>query len=101
MEQSYYAVIFTSIQTENIEGYSEMAELMEILAKQQPGFLGMESARNEIGITISYWQNLESIKNWKANLDHLVAQKKGREQWYSYYKVRICKVERGYEFTNS
>lgn len=99
--EPYYAVIFTSIQTENVEGYSEMAELMENLAKQQPGFLGIESARNEIGITVSYWQNLESIKNWKANLDHLTAQKKGRDQWYSYYKVRICKVEREYEFKNN
>ncbi len=98
MEQSYYAVIFTSIQTENIKGYSEMAELMETLAKQQHGFLGMESSRNEIGITVSYWQSLESIKDWKANLDHVVAQKKGREQWYSFYKVRICKVEREYQF---
>lgn len=96
--EPYYAVIFTSIQTENIEGYSEMANLMETLAKQQSGFLGIESARNEIGITVSYWQNLENIKNWKANLDHLIAQKKGRQQWYSYYKVRICKVEREYEF---
>lgn len=101
MEQPYFAVIFTSIQSENIEGYSEMAELMETLAKQQPGFLGIESARNEIGITVSYWQNLESIKKWKANLDHLVAQKEGREQWYLYYKVRICKVEREYEFIRS
>lgn len=99
--EPYYAVIFTSVQTEDIEGYSEMAELMETLAKQQPGFMEMESARSEVGITVSYWQNLESIKNWKANLDHLVAQKKGREQWYSYYKVRICKVEREYRFTNS
>src|SRR5690606_30329735 len=98
MESSYYAVIFTSVQTENIEGYSEMAELMETLAKQQPGFIGIESARNEIGITVSYWQNLEGIKNWKANLDHLIAQKKGRENWYAYYKVRICLVEREYEF---
>ena len=99
--EPYYAVIFTSRQTENIEGYTEMAELMETLAKQQPGFLGIESARNEIGITVSYWQSLESIKNWKANLDHLVAQKKGREQWYSYYNVRICKVEREYKFLGS
>ncbi len=96
--EPYYAVIFTSVQTENIEGYTEMADLMEALAKQQPGFLGIESARNDIGITVSYWQSLESIKNRKANLDHLVAQKKGREQWYSYYKVRICKVGREYEF---
>ncbi len=99
--EPYYAVIFTSVQTENIDGYSEMAELMETLAKQQSGFIGIESARNEIGITVSYWQNLESIKKWKANLDHLAAQRKGRDQWYSYYKVRICKVEREYEFIRS
>ncbi len=98
--EPYYAVIFTSVQTENIEGYAEMADLMENLSKQHPGFLGIESARNEIGITVSYWQSLESNKNWKANLDHLVAQKKGREQWYSYYKVRICKAEREYEFNS-
>ncbi|WP_347373548.1 antibiotic biosynthesis monooxygenase [Aequorivita sp. Q41] len=100
MEQSYYAVIFTSVQTENTEGYAEMAEKMENLAKQQPGFMAIEHARNEIGITVSYWQTLESIKKWKANLDHMVAQKKGRDQWYSYYKVRICKVEREYAFTH-
>ena len=98
MQPPYYAVIFTSIQSENIEGYCEMAKLMEHLARQQPGFIGIESARNEIGITVSYWQNLESIKTWKANLDHLDAQRKGREKWYSYYKVRISKVEREYEF---
>ncbi|MCB0454441.1 MAG: antibiotic biosynthesis monooxygenase [Aequorivita sp.] len=96
--EPYYAVIFTSVQSKNINGYAEMAGFMETLAKQQPGFIGMESARNEIGITVSYWQNLENIKSWKANLDHLIAQKKGREQWYSYYKVRVCKVEREYGF---
>jgi len=96
--EPYFAVIFTSVQSKNIHGYAEMADLMETLAKQQSGFLGMESARNEVGITVSYWQNLESIKNWKANLNHLNAQQKGREQWYSFYKVRICKVEREYEF---
>ena len=101
MDTPYYAVIFTSVQTEKTDGYSEMATQMENLAKQQPGFLGIESARNEIGITVSYWQNLEGIKNWKANMGHLIAQKKGREQWYSYYKVRVCKVEREYEFTPS
>ena len=75
-----------------------MAEKMEQLAKQQPGFIGVESARNEIGITVSYWKSLEAIKNWKMNLDHLDAQQKGRSAWYKNYKVRIAKVEREYEF---
>ena len=94
----YYAVIFTSTQKEHIEGYTEMANKMENLAKQQQGFISMESARDGLGITVSYWENLEDIKNWKQQTDHLVAQLKGRQDWYSWYKVRICKVERDYEF---
>lgn len=94
----YYAVIFTSTRSKIEEGYAEMAEKMEQLAKQQPGFIGVESARNEIGITVSYWKSLEAIKNWKMNLDHLDAQQKGRSAWYKNYKVRIAKVEREYEF---
>ena len=94
----YYAVIFTSTQTENIDGYEEMATKMEELAKQQPGYLGMESARNEIGITVSYWESLEAIKNWKHQSEHLKAQLKGRMDWYNWYRARICRVEREYEF---
>jgi heme-degrading monooxygenase HmoA len=94
----YYAVIFTSLRTDGENGYNAMSEEMAELAKQQPGYLGLESARNEIGITISYWRSLEDIKNWKANSRHLVAQKTGRDKWYEQYKVRICKVERDYQF---
>lgn len=94
----YYAVIFTSERTEIEEGYAEMAVLMEELAKNQEGFLGVESARSEIGITVSYWKDLESIKKWKQNLEHLVAQEKGRSDWYKSYTTRICLVEREYSF---
>lgn len=94
----YYAVIFTSIQKDVIEGYSEMAEKMDALAKLQPGFLGMDSARNQLGITVSYWASLEDIKNWKQQSDHLQAQLKGKKDWYLWYNVKICKVEREYHF---
>ena len=103
----YYAVIFTSKHTVNTQGYSEMAKKMEALAKQQKGYIGMDSARNnsatslstDIGITVSYWESVEAIKNWKTNSEHLMAQHKGRTQWYNWYNVRICKVEREYEFS--
>lgn len=94
----YYAVIFTSQLTNNTDGYNDMAERMLNLAKKQPGFIGLESARNEIGITVSYWQNLEAIKAWKNNIDHKLAQKLGKEKWYSSYKTRIAKVEHEYGF---
>lgn len=97
----YYAVVFTSSQTDHIEGYSEMAEQMENLAKKQKGFIKLDSARNTVGITVSYWEDVEAIKNWKANSDHLFAQQKGRTKWYNWYNVKICKVEREYEFSKS
>lgn len=94
----YYAVIFTSLRTEGDNGYSDMADEMNKLASEQPGYLGIESAREGLGITVSYWDSLEAIKNWKANARHLSAQQQGRKQWYQEYKVRICKVERDYSF---
>jgi heme-degrading monooxygenase HmoA len=94
----YYAVIFTSLRTEGDNGYGDMAIEMNKLASEQPGYLGFESAREGLGITVSYWDSLEAIKNWKANARHLFAQQQGREQWYQEYKVRICKVERDYSF---
>ncbi|WP_299120202.1 antibiotic biosynthesis monooxygenase [uncultured Tenacibaculum sp.] len=96
----YYAVIFTTILTNNLEGYSEMAERMEVLAKQQEGYLGIESARADIGITVSYWKSLEAITAWKNNIEHTEAREIGREKWYKKYQLRICKVEREYGFEN-
>lgn len=92
----YYAVIFTSIRTEVDEGYAQMASKMVQLAATQPGFLSLESARDGVGITLSYWDSLEAIKNWKANFEHLEAQKLDHEKWYSSFKTRICKVEKDY-----
>lgn len=94
----YYAVIFTSERTAADEGYGTMAERMVELAQQQPGYLGHESARDGLGITVSYWADTESIRRWKQNTEHLFAQQKGRADWYSRYKTRICKVERDYGF---
>ena len=92
----YYAVIFSSLQGDDLEGYAETAARMLELAAAQPGFLGVESAREDLGITISYWADLESIKRWKAHAEHREAQKMGRERWYSAYRTRIALVERDY-----
>ncbi len=94
----YYAVIFSSVRTEGDNGYSDMADRMVEMAKQQAGFLGVESARDEIGITVSYWRDLNSIKAWKENFEHSIAREKGRNEWYQSFKTRIAKVERDYEF---
>lgn len=97
-EPPYYAVIFTSERTDVDNEYGKTAERMVELASQQPGFLGVESARNEIGITVSYWSDLEAIANWRKDAEHTIAREKGRADWYRAFKVRIAKVERDYDF---
>ena len=94
----YYAVIFTSLRTEGDRGYGTMADRMVELASQQPGFLGVESARSPggLGITVSYWSSEEAITAWKAHADHKVAQETGQRTWYSDYQLRVAKVERDY-----
>ena len=94
----YYAVIFSNELSEETTGYEEMALKMSDLAEQQPGFLGMESVRNGLGITVSYWASLEDIQQWRQQIDHMEAQKMGKEKWYQRYSLRICQVERDYRF---
>lgn len=92
----YYAVIFTTKRTEGDNGYAAMADRMVELAAAQEGFLGIESAREDLGITVSYWASLEAIRAWKQNAEHLQAQRLGRESWYADFTLRVARVERDY-----
>jgi len=94
----YYAVIFSSVRTDTEDGYASMAEMMMQLAAKQPGYLGVEHARADLGITVSYWTDEAAIAAWKANAEHQLAQRYGREKWYASFCLRIAKVERAYSF---
>jgi len=98
-EPPYYAVVFTSRLSDEIEGSAEMAERMEALAAGQPGFLGIESARGAdgLGITVSYWVSAEDIARWRENIEHRAAQDQGNRRWYAHYDIRIARVERAYD----
>lgn len=94
----YYAVIFTSTRTPDEGGYPETAERMFALAAEQPGFLGVDTARTPggLGITVSYWRDAESIRAWRANAEHAIARRAGRERWYESFQVHVATVERAY-----
>ena len=92
----YWAVIFTSLRTDTDDGYADVAARMVELASGQPGFLGIESVRDGLGITVSYWSDEAAMLDWKRNLEHREAQRLGRAKWYSQFRVRIARVERDY-----
>ena len=97
-EPPYYAVIFTSRRTPEDDGYGETANRMAELAREMPGYLGIESVRGPdgVGITVSYWASEEAIANWKRHSEHRAAQDRGKNQWYEHYELRVAKVERAY-----
>ncbi|MFN0185250.1 MAG: antibiotic biosynthesis monooxygenase family protein [Aquabacterium sp.] len=95
----YWAVIFTSRRNlSDPAGYGAAAERMAALAAQQPGYLGVESARDAdgLGITVSYWRSLDDIAAWRAQAEHALARATGRARWYEHYELRIARVERAY-----
>lgn len=102
----YYAVIFTSTRTSQEgdagdgqdDGYAQTASRMVELAQGMAGFLGIESARDGLGITVSYWESLEAIRAWRDHPEHVMARRRGREQWYQTFTTRICRVERAHGF---
>ncbi|CRM15952.1 MULTISPECIES: antibiotic biosynthesis monooxygenase family protein [Pseudomonas] len=95
----YYAVIFSSLRTEGDQGYAQAATRMVELARAQPGFLGVESAREEgLGITVSYWSSEAAILAWKQQAEHRQVREQGRSLWYTAFQTRVCKVERDYRF---
>lgn len=94
----YYAVIFTSVRTSIDDGYAAMSNRMMKLASEQEGFLGVESSCNDLSITVSYWTDLDAIKNWREQVDHTFARRLGREKWYQAFKTRIAIVERDSQF---
>ncbi len=98
-EPPYYAVIFTAQRRTGDDGYGAMADKMSALAAEQPGYLGVESTRDEtgLGITVSYWKDEESLIAWKKLAAHALAQKLGKERWYEHYTLRVAKVGRAYE----
>lgn len=95
-EPPYTAVIFSSVRTDGDHGYARMSERMMRLAAGQPGFLGVETARGEVGLTVSYWTDEAAASAWKQVAEHLVAQERGREAWYADYRVRVATVTRDY-----
>ncbi len=93
----YTAVIFSSTRTEGDHGYARTAERMDSLAAEQPGYLGIEAARDgDLGITVSYWTDESAARAWKQVTEHLVAQERGRSSWYDDYRVRVATVTRDY-----
>jgi len=98
----YYAVIFTSQRRDGDQGYAETAARMLERAQRQPGFLGVESAREDgLGITVSYWESEAAIRAWREDLQHSAARERGRADWYSAFTARIARVERDYGFTQA
>lgn len=96
----YYAVVFTSLRTEDDDGYVETAERMGELVREVPGFLGEDSARTPGGlsVTVAYFRDLAGIEKWREHAEHRAAKAYRREHWYERYSLHIARVEHSHGF---
>lgn len=98
-----YAVIFKAEMSDTLidgsgDSYFEMAEQMRELALQEYGCVEFTSVtEGNYEISISYWDTLEQIKNWKQDPQHLIAQDLGRSQFYKSYHIQVVEVLREYQ----
>ena len=99
-EPPYYAVVFTTVRTDDQSGYRETNARMEQLVKDVPGYLGMDHAQNPggLGITVAYFRDEDALTRWRTDLEHRAAQKRGRDSWYQSYTLHVAKVERSHTF---
>lgn len=99
-EPPYYAVVFTTVRTEDQSGYSETSARMEEMVKEVPGFLGMDHAQTPggLGITVGYFRDADALTEWRNNAEHRAAQKRGQAEWYQNYTLHVAKVERSHAF---
>jgi heme-degrading monooxygenase HmoA len=95
------SVIFVAQRTDlDADGYAKAAAMMDELAAQQDGYIGIDSVRGADGhgITVSYWADEASAKAWRDHADHAAMREAGRNQWYSDYSLHVAQVTRSYDW---
>jgi heme-degrading monooxygenase HmoA len=82
------------------DDYQTMNDEMQALVRQNPGFIDVKSHKAEDGerLTVVWWRDEESLREWRNQVRHRMAQKTGREKWYEYYKLEVASVIRESEF---
>jgi len=93
-------VLFRSKLVPEPDGYAEMAEEMETLARSMPGFIDVKAYKAEDGerLTVVWWEDETTLRAWRTHARHLVAQQTGRERWYEYYDMNVATIVRRKRF---
>ena len=93
-------VFRSRLKPENQQEYYEWAARIAALAKTMPGYVSHKSFVADDGerVTIVEFQDEATQRGWATNLQHVEAKKKGRADFYTEYKLQVCKVERETSF---
>lgn len=85
------------------EDYQATNTEMEALVRQNPGFIDVKSYKSDDGerLTLVWWNDEESLREWREQVRHRAAQSTGRQKWYQYYKMEVAKVIRESSFQRS
>lgn len=80
--------------------YAHVAQRMNDLAIQMPGYVEHKSFRADDGerVTIVTFIDQASHNAWRNHPEHRAAQQAGRERFYSEYSLTVAEVRHHREF---
>ena len=100
-----YAVIFEVYPSESGKSkYLDIASELRKFLLDRPGFISIERFQSfsEEGkiLSLSFWEDEESIEAWRNLLEHRNAQQLGKDKLFNSYRIRVAEVVRDYTNDN-
>jgi heme-degrading monooxygenase HmoA len=82
------------------EEYLALAERMNELAKEMPGYISHKGFFTDDGerVTIVEFESEDGMRAWRMHPEHREAQRRAREKFYAEYSVQVCEVLRESRF---
>ena len=81
--------------------YFELAAVLRDEAEKIEGFIQVERFENihkpGCFVSISTWENMESVRVWKEHVEHFSAQQEAKDtSIFKHYRIRVAEVIRDY-----
>lgn len=100
-----YAVIFEVTPTkQGKQSYLDIAAKLKMHLQKQKGLISIERFQSLVDenklLSLSFWEDEKSIASWRNQFEHKMAQKKGNEELFEDYRIRVAQVVRDYTKTN-
>ncbi|MFZ5863946.1 MAG: antibiotic biosynthesis monooxygenase family protein [Nitrospirota bacterium] len=93
-------VVFRSRLRQGVDEHTllKLGERMYELASVMPGCISYKdfTAADGENVSIVEFQSPETLAAWRDHPEHRVARQRGRDEFFSEYRIQVCTLDRDY-----